>query len=247
MKEIWKDVAGYEGRYKVSNKGRVKSLISGKILKNQSDKYGYQYVKLSNGKRGSYKHMSIHRLVALAFIPNPENKPEVNHKDGNKRNNYVDNLEWVTPKENVEHAYRNNLRNNDTLIANGMKNAKEIYQIDKDGNILNVWKSAKEASRVLGFDQTAILRCCKLEKYKTYKGYKWRFKDNLHEEFKTKGRKSKPVAITDLETGEIIKKFNSAKDLSNYLSVNRNSVYRVLNGNKKSIKGYGVIYIEGSG
>lgn len=120
MTEVWKDVKGYEGQYQVSSYGRVKSVprviirsngnpqtISEKILAPIVDKRsGYLKVSLMKGKLRTCR---IHRLVAESFIPNPEGKPEVNHKDGNKQNNTVDNLEWVTESENISHAFANNL------------------------------------------------------------------------------------------------------------------------------------------
>ena len=104
--EIWKDIEGYEGLYQVSNWGRVKSLaridennhpVKERIMK-PSKSFGYLYVSLS--KHGKYKRIRIHRLVAIAFIPNPDNKEEVGHKDETRTNNHVDNLEWVSKKEN---------------------------------------------------------------------------------------------------------------------------------------------------
>lgn len=100
MKEIWKEIDGYDGRYAVSTWGRVKSIRG--ILQPYKNHKGYLKVGLmKNGK--SEKHR-VHRLVAKAFIPNPHNLPEVNHIDGNKQNNSISNLEWVTGKENMEHS-----------------------------------------------------------------------------------------------------------------------------------------------
>ena len=120
MKEIWKDIKGYEGLYQVSNLGRVKSLerkvlrsdgtslaISERILKLGKNARGYLSVQLC--ANGIVKCFRVYRLVAQAFIPNPDNKPQVNHIDGNKQNNRADNLEWATRSENMQHAYKTGL------------------------------------------------------------------------------------------------------------------------------------------
>ena len=109
MKEIWKDIKGYEGIYQVSNFGRIKSSYTKRILKGGKNKAGYLLVGLY--KQGVLSRKSIHRLVAEAFIPNPDNKPEVNHIDENKTNNMVSNLEWMTAKENINHGTRNERSN----------------------------------------------------------------------------------------------------------------------------------------
>ena len=109
MKEEWRPIKGYEGLYKVSNMGRVKSLYYGKerILKTRNGLHGYKHVILS--KQATKKTSRVHRLVAEAFIPNPMNLPVVNHLDGNKHNNCVFNLEWCTVKENTNHAIKTGL------------------------------------------------------------------------------------------------------------------------------------------
>lgn len=121
MEEVWKDVEGYEGLYQVSNLGRVKSLthyitkenckpreVKGKILTPFFDRpKGYLSVSLS--KNNKIKLQRIHRLVAQAFIPNPDNLIQINHKDGNKTNNNVENLEWCSCKDNIRHAWENKL------------------------------------------------------------------------------------------------------------------------------------------
>jgi hypothetical protein len=121
MMEIWKDIKGYEGYYQVSNAGRVKSLprrlerrgrwhmnIRERILKPAINRKGYERIRLC--VQMQERDFSVHRLVAEAFLPNPESKPEVNHINCNKADNRVDNLEWATTKENVTHAIANNLR-----------------------------------------------------------------------------------------------------------------------------------------
>lgn len=119
MKEIWASVVGYEGLYEVSNLGRVKNLkrkvpfwrgmrtIPERILQNHINEYGYVYVRLYENAKG--RNIKLHRIVAEAFIPNPTNKRCVNHIDGNKQNNTVENLEWVTHSENMQHASDNKL------------------------------------------------------------------------------------------------------------------------------------------
>ena len=167
MEEIWKDIEGYEGLYQVSNLGRVKSLnrdhqansrwgktmkrvIKEKLLK--EDKTG-RYLRVSLSKNGIKQRFSINRLVAQAFIPNIKNKPQVNHKDGNRDNNQVENLEWCTAKENMQHARSNNLITNIPIGENhpssklSKKNAIKIKKIAKIGTRSrpgNINKLAKE-------------------------------------------------------------------------------------------------------
>lgn len=104
MREAWRDVPGYEGLYQVSNKGKVYSVRSGTIL--QPARSGSGYRKINLCRSGASKQCHIHRLVAVAFLPNPENKPHVNHLNGDKTDNRADNLEWVTRSENQLHCRR---------------------------------------------------------------------------------------------------------------------------------------------
>lgn len=136
MEEIWKTLEGSDGMYEISNGGRVRSnfYTFNKVMKINLDKDGYPYVHLA----GNFKrNMKIHRLVALTFLDNPENKPMVNHIDGVKTNNHVSNLEWVTQSENEKHAWKNNLKN-----QSGTRNHRakltdelvlEILKLHKEG------------------------------------------------------------------------------------------------------------------
>ncbi len=136
MEEIWKDVVCYENLFKVSNFGRVFSKRTNKILKQSTSKKGYKVFSTRiGGRKGLCICFKVHRLVAQAFIDNPENKPQVNHIDGNKLNNNVTNLEWVTSKENIQHAVENNLCNFEHMVGTKCRFSKltelEVLEIRK--------------------------------------------------------------------------------------------------------------------
>lgn len=129
-------------------------------------------------KNGKEKLLRVHRLVAMAFLPNPNNLPQVNHKDGNKQNNSVDNLEWCEQSDNMKHAYKNGLQipseNQRKAIINTNKlKQKKVCQI-KDGEIINTFSGIYEASRQTKISISCISRCCNLKR-KSTNGYEWRF------------------------------------------------------------------------
>ena len=161
-KEYWKPVVGYEGLYMVSNWGRVKSIKFGKerILKPVTNSSGYLLVGLY--KNNIEKKYSVHRLVAEAFIPNPYNLPQVNHRDENKLNNNVDNLEWCTNEYNINYGTRTE------------RYSKPVLQYTLDGEFVGEWPSARECGRN-GFNQGSVSACCRGE-LKTHKGYIWKYK-----------------------------------------------------------------------
>ena len=164
MQELWLDIEGYEGLYLISNTGKVKSLISNKILRGSLDKDGYNQVVLY--KNGKGKTRKVHRLVGLSFIPNPENKPVINHIDCVRDNNVVSNLEWATHKENVNHGNATQLR--------AEKQSVPIIQYTKDGQYVNTYDSAMEAGRQLGIAQGNISKVCRGQN-KTAYGYIWKY------------------------------------------------------------------------
>ena len=172
--EIWKDIEGYEGLYQVNNLGRVKRYYKNskeKILKPFSNRDGYLNVKLY--KEGKSKQSKVHRLVAQAFILNPEDKPEVNHKDEDKTNNKVENLEWMTRRENINYGTHNE------KVAKSLQNHKQtskpIYGINVKTNEEIEFPSTMEAQRN-GFDHSHIVDCLKGRR-KSHKGYKWFYKE----------------------------------------------------------------------
>lgn len=170
-KEYWKPVVGYEGHYQVSNFGRVKSIKFGKeiILKQKQSMDGYYSVNLS--KNGIVKTYLVHRLVAEAFIDNPNNLPQINHKDENKTNNNVDNLEWCSYSYNINYGTARE-RMTEKMI-NG-KLSKPVLQYDLQGNFIREWESTMECERN-GYNNTCISKCCRGER-KTHKGFIWRYK-----------------------------------------------------------------------
>ena len=174
MEEIWKNIKNHEGRYQVSNRGRVKSLrFNGSdvptILKPQKSPKGYFIVNIGG------KQKSIHRLVAEMFIDNPKELSQVNHIDGDKSNNNVENLEWCTPSENLKHAYKSGLK-----VATSSHLKKPIDQFLPDMTYLTTWESTKAIERALGVHHSNISACCK-GKLKTCRGYIWRYSKEVRQ------------------------------------------------------------------
>ena len=196
--EVWKDIPGYEGYYQVSNLGRVKSIprkvycnggfhiSKERILKQDKNKSGYWRTHLL--KDGIAKTPLVHRLVALAFIPNPNNYPDINHKDENPANNCVNNLEWCTEKYNMNYGtaierrkasfVRNNSfkKANATKVKNGSRGAETpIEAVPKDGITIINYPSISEAARVTGISKGHIGECCRGIR-PSAGGYYWNYK-----------------------------------------------------------------------
>lgn len=171
MQEILKDIVGYEGLYKVSNLGYVKGKKG--ILKPYINLRGYYSVCLV--KHNKPKTYRLHRIVAQAFIPNPDNKPQVNHIDGDKSNNKAENLEWCTQSENMKHAFRIGLCNN-KRNGQGIR-AVSVAQLDKDNNIVAIYASQKVAGRINNISPNTINACLR-GVLKTGGGYKWAYIDD---------------------------------------------------------------------
>ena len=158
-----KDIKNYEGLYQVTENGDVWSVRRNRFLKPYKNQLGYLRVVLS--KNGILKRYSVHRLVAEAFLDNPDNLPCVNHKDENKLNNNVDNLEWCTIRYN--NCY------NDGQIKRARFKRKKVYQYDLNGNLIKEWISVNDAGRN-GYNQGHVAACCRGER-KTHKGFIWSY------------------------------------------------------------------------
>ena len=190
--EEWKtaiyDGIVYEGLYKVSNLGRILNLNyrntgKAKLMKTFEIENGYLQVHLS--KNGEYKQCYVHRLVAETFLENPENLPEVNHKDEDKTNNFVflnedgsvdkekSNLEWKNHRDNCNHGTRN--ERSAKTRTNG-KLSKRVLQFTLDGEFVREWESTMECGRN-GFNQGAVAACCRGEKPQ-YKGFIWKYEED---------------------------------------------------------------------
>lgn len=181
MEEIWKDVKGFEGLYQVSNFGRVKSLE--RVVR---DNRGYRTVRerilqnvLSRGRNvvgfvinGRTKKIYVYRLVAEAFIPNPNDYKFVNHIDENPSNDRVDNLEWCTPKHNCNHGTRNK------RISNSLKK-KRVSQFSINGTLINTYEGINIAAKETNSNCAKISLCCK-NKRKSHNGFIWKYADDIH-------------------------------------------------------------------
>jgi hypothetical protein len=183
MKEVWKEIPGFEGRYAASTLGRIKTIsrtvrnrysflkLKSLIRKQHITLTGYSTIYLHdrNGKGKSYRS---HRLIAKTFIPNPENKPHVNHKNGIKNDNRIENLEWVTPSENLKHAYINELRK----APVHEKHQKAVKKISLDGNVIETFNSISDASKKTGVNRVSISNMCNGKcGRKTAGGFIWKF------------------------------------------------------------------------
>lgn len=171
MEEVWKDIPGFEGYYQASTHGRIKSLgtitkykPTVKILKPFITPQGY--ARLHIGKKHDRRTWGVHRLIATTFIPNPHNKPQVNHIDGDPSNNRVENLEWCTPHENIQHSY--------DKLGKKPHNCHKVRCLETG----EVYESAAEAGRKLGLNCISIAACCRRDKGRhQVKGTHWEWVD----------------------------------------------------------------------
>jgi hypothetical protein len=181
MIEVFVPVTGYEGLYEISNLGRVKSLakfkgtnykqrIGERIMKGKPNTNGYLQIGLSIDGEKTYPF--VHRLVAIHFIENPNNSPEVNHKNGNRICNEASNLEWCTRLENEQHSWRTGLKQ---MRGDLHKLSKRVLQLDLSGTLLKDWTNGYEVMNTLGYAHGHISKCCRGLAKSAY-GFKWQYK-----------------------------------------------------------------------
>jgi hypothetical protein len=177
--EIWKPIKGYEKSYLISNYGRVKSLdriaitvdgvmrhYKGKILSTTPNKHrGYVAVKLSDSNRRISEVIDVHRLVALHFLPNPNNLPVVNHRDCKRSNSHVDNLQWVTVSENLTYKGAH--------LRAGESRKKKVFQYSMDGEYIRSYSWASEAAQDGFYPNCITQACCGFKPH--YRGFKWTY------------------------------------------------------------------------
>lgn len=253
FKEEWRPVVGYEGKYEVSNLGNVDALDfhrQGIRMALKKIKLNDGYIRVTLYKNGKPKHHAVHRLVASAFISNPNNYPCINHKDENKQNNYVENLEWCTI------LYNNNFGTAPQRISE--KNSFPVIQMSMNDEIIAEYKSVKEAANETGASASSISAACRGELRKTF-GYKWRYADkNLYEkslqkrksiidEYISKGHintKDGRAVLLYSKDDKFIREYKTIADASRDLSLDESSISKVCRGKVKSCKGFVFRYKE---
>ena len=199
-KEVWKDVVGYEGLYKISNHGNVYSNYTNKCLRAGTHKDGYKYVNLT--KDGEKKYKTIHRLVAEAFIPNPDNLPMVNHRDETPSNNNVDNLEWC------DCSYNNTYNNIHIRRASAI--SKKIYVYNKNGELIDVYKSTRDIAKSLNVAYGNVSTVCN-SNYRTLCGFVISYNELTKQEVLDIFRRNKERKYINENIGEYIKETKSKK------------------------------------
>ena len=226
---MWKKFIyeGIETDYSVSTEGEVRKDTTNYIL-SQSSQQDYKFVTLFIN--GQQKRMRVHRMVAMTFIENPDNKPYVNHINGIRYDNNVENLEWVTQSENIQHAVRTG------LMQNGRK--KAVIQYNLNGDRMATFESASEAARQTGGSQSKITMCCKRQR-ETANDYQWRYYDDIQDVQKVEKKfiTGKKVAKCD-EEGNILEIFPSFKEAARAVNGTSSAISRVCSGTNIRHKGY---------
>jgi hypothetical protein len=256
--EIWKDIKGFEGRYQVSNLGRVRSLDwhghKGRMLKLKINKmWGYYRLNLAHPD-GYIKSVSVHRLVAMAFIPNPDNLPEVNHKDENKLNNVVcfnpdgsidterTNLEWCTGLYNLRYGTRTERMNK---LVNEPR-MRPVNQYDFNGNLLHTYKSITDASKAIGVSTRTMFSICSKSGAHSTHGFIFRYADdkspwvNYNPDL-CRGNEERKRTVEQYDKhGNFIRSYESVNEASRITGISRRWIHGICNPERsyKSAHGY---------
>lgn len=258
----WRVAECLNNKYEVSNYGDLKEIKTQKIIPSEKAKIINSKYRMFTNISSTFSERFVHRIVAKTFCNNPLNKPEVNHIDGNKLNNYGgckeydykdSNLEWVTRKENMEHAIKNNLLNTtstkrkEKCKANQKKAiekcSKAVMQFDLQGNYINTFKSIAEASKKTNISPNVINRVCLHEKYrKSAGGYLWIFKEEYQNDkqyiYSEKKRCTKKVNMYDLNNNYICQ-FDSLTSAAQFLNVKKSDyISDCCNHKKEKYKNY---------
>lgn len=255
-REIWKPVVeeGFEDSYEVSNFGRIRSVdriveskrgplrYKGKLIATPLNDDGYQIFNFCKARKK--KHAKVHQVVARAFIPNPNNLPEVNHKDENKANNHVSNLEWCTREYNMNYGTgMERMRNHPNQKKRHEESKTPIVGVKIDDESTIRFESISEADRI-GFKRRNLWSALNGHDA-SHKGYVWCYEDEYNP---TKAKellnrvKVKKVAHID-DDGNIIKVFENTKEASKSIGVDPSQISRVCNGKSKHTKGYKLKYV----
>lgn len=241
--EIWKDIKGYEGKYQVSNKGRIKSLsraiphlgsfrvIPERIMtQHVSSTNGYYMVSLC--KDNKYEWMLTHRIVATAFIPNPNNLPYINHKDEIKIHNNVENLEWCTPSYNMNYS---NVREKQINAI-----SKEVEQYDFDGRFIKRYKNCYAAGRELGVSPSSIRMCC-IGEIGSTRGFIWKYTN----EEKKKNTRPRLRRVCQYDTnGNLVKVWASIKEAADALGCDCTGIIGCCKGRRNKCNNYKWMYYD---
>lgn len=225
LKKQWKKIIidNKETFYSVSNYGDVRNDSTGTLLKGSISNNGYRMVHL---RYRIDKNLSVHRLVMKAFNPREDmDELQINHIDGNKTNNYIENLEWSTALENMRHSYLNYLQKNEM---------KPCYQYDLEGNFIKEFTNSNEAAKKLKCDYTNIWRCV-TEQQQHYKN--WQFKSYKKNKIERWSDQKKNIVYVYDDNGNFIKTYNSQKDAAQEFGVAESSISRYIKGIRK-MKGF---------
>lgn len=256
-KEIWKPVVGYEGYYEVSSFGNIRSIdrevlysngikhhYNGKILTKMNIR-GYDRVILSRDNK--FKHPQIHRLVAQAFIPNPKNLPQVNHKNEDKGDNRVDNLEWCTSEYNINYGKR---KSNFSRTIRDRGQCVSIIQLSLKGDILAEYESLSDIPNEI-YNRKNIYQCCKNERLSS-KGFLWVFKKDkkniklvVQKYIKHKRKTPSYIPIVVYKTdGTLLCKIDSISKAKKQLHMGDKAIRECCNGTRTSYKNLIIKYAE---